>query len=263
MTGAPMTDLTKDDVVVHAEGDVSPAEREYAADKISRTFAVAPAPVLFAKVDIVRHADPAHERPVFVKAEVDVNGRVVRARAAAPTSNEAIDALEDRLRERLERAAHLQESRHLRHRDEAWHHGDPPSERTPYFPRPVDEREVVRRKTFAIGAQTPEEAALDMAMLDHDFFLFHNAETDEDNVLFRTPDGLALIQPSEGWAPPPESGIAVSTIRPARMDEREAIQLLDLGDEPFVFFLDPDSGKGAVVYRRYDGHYGVIQSAVS
>ena len=35
--------------------------------------------------------------------------------------------------------------------------------------------------------------------------------------------------------------------------------LLNDGDEPFVFYLDGATGRGAVVYRRYDGHYGLIE----
>src|SRR5690606_19588023 len=36
---------------------------------------------------------------------------------------------------------------------------------------------------------------------------------------------------------------------------------LDMTGEPYVFFEDPETGRGAVAYRRYDGHYGVIVPA--
>jgi hypothetical protein len=48
---------------------------------------------------------------------------------------------------------------------------------------------------------------------------------------------------------------------PARQALEDAIAILDLGDEPFVFFLDEQTGDGSVVYRRYDGHYGLITPA--
>ena len=41
-----------------------------------------------------------------------------------------------------------------------------------------------------------------------------------------------------------------------RLDEAE--ERLDVGHEPFVFFVDAASGRGHVLYRRYDGHYGLI-----
>jgi hypothetical protein len=36
---------------------------------------------------------------------------------------------------------------------------------------------------------------------------------------------------------------------------------MDVGDEPFVFFRDPDTGRGRVLYRRLDGHYGLVTAA--
>jgi hypothetical protein len=38
----------------------------------------------------------------------------------------------------------------------------------------------------------------------------------------------------------------------------QAQQRLDVDDEPWLFFKDPASGRGQVLYRRYDGHYGLI-----
>jgi len=38
----------------------------------------------------------------------------------------------------------------------------------------------------------------------------------------------------------------------------EAIERLDAGAESFVFFVEPTTGRGNVVYRRYDGHYGLV-----
>jgi hypothetical protein len=39
----------------------------------------------------------------------------------------------------------------------------------------------------------------------------------------------------------------------------EAEERLDAGDEPFVFFRS--DGRGRVLYRRRDGHYGLILAA--
>ena len=44
---------------------------------------------------------------------------------------------------------------------------------------------------------SPEEAVFDMEALDHDFFLFRNAESGEENVVYRMSDGgYELIQPT-------------------------------------------------------------------
>ena len=49
-----------------------------------------------------------------------------------------------------------------------------------------------------------------------------------------------------------------SATRPPTLSLEDATQLLDDGDLPFLFFVDPETGRGQVLYRRYDGHYGLI-----
>ncbi len=252
------------DVVVQARGEVGETERAYARDKVDRLRSLAPGPVLFARVDLTKHADPARERPAFAKAELDINGKLVRAHVAAATMFEAIDLLEGRLRERLERFAHHAEAQHLRFRgggDHEWRHGDETTSRPPYFPRPVEDRELVRHKTFAVGEMTPDEAVFDLELLDHDFYLFKNRETGEDNVVTRSEGaGYELFEPSATCSLAETAAqIRHSATRPSTLNTEDAIELLDLGNAPFVFFVDTDDQRGRVLYRRYDGHYGLIE----
>jgi ribosome-associated translation inhibitor RaiA len=253
-------------VVVQARGEVSPAEREYAEEKIGRVRSLAPGPVLFTKVMLTAHADAARERPASAKAELDVNGRLVRAHVAAGTMLEAVDLLEARLRDRLERYAHHEESKHLRHRgrdEHEWRHGDREASRPSYFPRPAEERELVRTKTFAVDETTPDEAVVDLELLDHDFYLFKNLETGEDNVVARSSGaGYELFEPSSTCSlAETAAAIEHSPTRPPTMTTGEAIDALELAGTRYQFFVDPDDGRGRVLYHRYDGHYGLIVPA--
>lgn len=55
---------------------------------------------------------------------------------------------------------------------------------------------IVKTKRFAIKPMAPEEAALQMELLDHDFFVFSNAQTQQVNVVYRRKDGdYGLIEP--------------------------------------------------------------------
>jgi len=55
--------------------------------------------------------------------------------------------------------------------------------------------EIVKSKQFAVKPMPPEEAALQMELLGHDFFLFRNTESDNAAVLYRRRDGaLGLIE---------------------------------------------------------------------
>lgn len=59
-----------------------------------------------------------------------------------------------------------------------------------------DELRIDRVKKFAVKPMTPEEAALQMELLGHSFYLFLNARTDQYGVLYRRRGGsLGLIEP--------------------------------------------------------------------
>ncbi len=55
---------------------------------------------------------------------------------------------------------------------------------------------VVRVKRFSMKPMSVEDAIMEMELLDHDFFLFHNAETDRHSVVYRRTDGdYGVIEP--------------------------------------------------------------------
>ncbi len=55
---------------------------------------------------------------------------------------------------------------------------------------------IVRTKTFEVKPMTPEEAALQMELLGHDFFVFMDAETEQVGVVYRRKaGGYGLIEP--------------------------------------------------------------------
>ena len=55
---------------------------------------------------------------------------------------------------------------------------------------------IVKSKRFGIKPMMAEEAAMQMELIGHDFFVFLNAETDEVNVIYTRKDGnFGLIEP--------------------------------------------------------------------
>ncbi len=59
--------------------------------------------------------------------------------------------------------------------------------------------EIVRVKNHAVKPMTPEEAAMQMEMVGHDFFVFTDARTDNVAVVYRRKSGgYGLIEPSLG-----------------------------------------------------------------
>ena len=245
---------------VVVRGDVPDKMVAYGRDKLLAVLARTSIPVLATELRLDHHADPARERPNHVEMTIDLDGVPVRARRSASTMSEAIDRTETRLRRRVEAASERPQSRQLRHRDEqSWHHDDRSTERAHFFPRPAGERELVRRKTFALRPESIEEALFDLETLDHDFFLFVHDETDAEAVVYRVGGGYGLMQ----RVPTPEAIKQVEVPLdlgpgPATTSVENALTVLDESDVPFEFFVDDSTERGVVVYRRYDGHYGLI-----
>ncbi|MFE9094732.1 HPF/RaiA family ribosome-associated protein [Streptomyces sp. NPDC007264] len=252
------------DIQVEAQGQMPPDVTEYAREKVGALIERTREPVLFARVKLTHMANPAMQRPAVAQANLDVNGRLARAHVAAPTMTEAVDQLQDRLSERMQRLERHWQARRGRMpvpEPHEWRHGSERAQRPDYFPRPAEERQVVRHKSFSLARETLDEAAFEMEMMDYGFHLFTDIDTGEDCVVYRGgPTGyrLALAHPDN----PPVDGAAVpltvSEMPAPRMRVDEAKQRLDISGFPFVFFTDEETGRGNVLYHRYDGHYGLI-----
>jgi ribosome-associated translation inhibitor RaiA len=250
-------------------GEVPVDSRAYAAEKIGHVADYSARPVLYAHVVLEVVGDPARTRPALAEATLDVNGTPLRAHVAAAGTHEAVDLLEGRLRRQLVQLEGRVQNRHHRTGvagEHEWRHGDLAQGRPEYRDRPVEERTVVRHKMLALQATTPDEAVGDMEQVGHDFYLFTDRATGQDAVVYRLPAGgygghtadgtrLRLLSPdgSTSEATVPEAAAAA-----ARMTEEQAVEHLDLAGDPFVFHLDPATGRGRVLYRRYDGNYGLM-----
>jgi len=253
---------------VQTHGVVADSDTAYARTRIQGVLRRVREPVLFARVKLTRLADPAVPRPAVAQANVDLNGRLVRAQVARRTMHEAVDELQNRLRGRLQRLAGDWEAiRGARpsKEDHEWRHSSPPSERPPYFPRPLEEREVIRHKSFSLARMTVDEAAFDMDMLDYDFHLFIEQGTGIDSVLYRTDDavGYRLAQ-VEVHADDVVFGMVPVTMSPqpaVHLTVDEAAHRLNETNFVFVFFRNKATGRGCLLYHRYDGHYGLITPA--
>lgn len=261
-----MERLIELEVPVVTKGRVGPDAVDYARVKIAHAARHGSAPAIHAVVRLTQEADPAQERPAIAEATLDLSGTVIRAHVAATTMLEAIDLLDERLRRRIDEGEDRRRALHLRHRDDGpgeWRHGSVPSERPHRYERPADERELVRHKSFAVAQQTIDEAVFDLEALDHDFFLFRDERTGCDAVLWRRNAHYALIESDGRGGDGPDTVAEVEVERRPveRLALDEAIEHLDLGSDPFVFFVNEATGRGNLLYVRYDGHYGLIEPA--
>jgi len=130
-----------------------------------------------------------------VEMVVDANGLLVRGEERALELQSALESLIGKLERQVKksRSKLIERYREAPETREAW------AEEIPL--RPVEEEEeagrsLVRTKRVAVKPMAPEEAAAQMELLGHDFFVFRNAETEQVNVLYRRKDGnYGLIEP--------------------------------------------------------------------
>ena len=250
-------------VQVESHGPVPETMPALATAKVRSLLRLAGRPVLFARVTLAMASDPAVGRPAVACASVDLGGPVARAQAVGETMRDAIEHMAARLRARMERLTRNWEARRGSRPTGApgeWRHQSIPAPRAPYFRRPVDSRQVIQRGSYAVGRQSPEDAIADLDLFDYDFHLYADKVTGEDTVAYRTVDGyrLAQVHPRsylEGALP---ASVSLDENAAPRLAVMEAIAHLEAAGQEFLFFADAATGRGSVLYHRYDGHYGLV-----
>lgn len=254
-------------VVVTSKGAVDVEAKRRAVTRLSQLDRLTPGPLLGVRVMLRLDANPSLERPARAEAELNVNGHLVCARGAEPQMRSAVDVVADRLERQLK--AFDRRRRRQRRASHAlpvgeWRHGAYSPARPSHFPRPAQERQIMRRKTFALEPLEPAHAVEQMLDLDHDFYLFTEAASGADAVVYRREDGgIGLIeQPSAPTIEEPVQEISRERSRYSQPISLEtAIAEMNMLEHKFMFFCDDATGRGNVMYMRYDGHYGLIEAA--
>lgn len=130
-----------------------------------------------------------------VRVELTCHGKgpVIRAEASADEKYAALDVAYGRLVERLRRAAerrgdHRRKGRAITERLHAASTvpGSTEEVASASAEEPGDEGPfLVREKTHRAPAMTLDQALYEMELVGHDFFLFHDADTDTPSVVYR------------------------------------------------------------------------------
>jgi len=178
--------------------DVTESIHDYVEEKLEK--AVRHFQNLASKVDV--HLSVARNARISNKhkAEVTVyaNGTIIRAQENSESLYASIDLVSDKIARQLRKYKE-------RNLDKKIH----PVEKTveaieekPVEGSLVGDRhaelptEVVRMKYFAMESMTIDEAREQLELVDHDFYMFRNKETEEINVIYvRNHGGYGVIQP--------------------------------------------------------------------
>jgi putative sigma-54 modulation protein len=165
------------------------ATSHYATEKIGRLSKYL-ADGSRCEVEIWTEKNPSISDNQVVEATIFTKGPVIRAREASPDVRASIDLVF----EKLERQVKKYRTKLRGHQgpDMATFaaqgfslptESEQSVEEEPQLPR------IVKTKQFMVKPMTPEEAALQLELVGHDFFVFTNSETNETAVVYRRRDG--------------------------------------------------------------------------
>lgn len=185
-------------LVIHGKNiEITDAIREYVHQKIEK--AVNHFQNLTTEVDV--HLSVARNPRINTRqaAEVTIyaNGSVIRAEESSESLYASIDLVADKIARQLRKYKEKRQDKKTHTQPKPTVQVEAPvvpdliGDRTPELPS-----EVVRSKYFAMPPMTITEALEHLQLVDHDFYMFRNAETGEINVIYeRNHGGFGVIQP--------------------------------------------------------------------
>lgn len=189
------------DVIVKAKCDVSQRVKDEAVERVEHALR------FFDRLNAVEvvfgaEANPRIPEPAVVEVTARTKGHHLRSRGWGTDHRAALDVAVTRFERQLARykARLVDRSRRGTRAPVpvaagAFGHFD---QLDGHAAAPEPEPRVVRTKRFTLTPMTIEDAALQLELLDHDFYLFTNMHTGRSNVMYRRKDGdLGLIEPEE------------------------------------------------------------------
>jgi len=124
-----------------------------------------------------------------IEVTIPVKGHIIRAEQVSNNMYTSIDLVQETIERQLKKYK-------TKLTDKYQTGGDFSDEFLDESLEDEDAIKIVRTKRFAIKPMDAEEACLQMEMLNHNFYVFRNAETDQVNVVYkRKSDTYGLIEP--------------------------------------------------------------------
>ncbi|MER6362319.1 sigma 54 modulation/S30EA ribosomal C-terminal domain-containing protein [Kitasatospora sp. NPDC001527] len=210
---------------------------------------------------------------VLTQVNAEVDGRRIRVQEAAADLGEALDRLTEGLRVRMAAVTSgwtpRPWPRRIRTRAllttvaPGTPDGPPAAVARAGLPDPAGPPRIVRRKRAQLVWCSPDAAARTMDAMDYDIHLFTDPATETDAVVYRVgPTGYRLARTVAAGPPTrPAVPLTLSPCGAPELTEDQAAARLAAAELPYLFFAQPGSGRGRVLYRRFDGGLGLIAAA--
>lgn len=167
--------------------ELTPALKDYVGDKVGRLEKYFDS-INAVDVALTVERNRSIEKTQRAEVTMHVNGTVIRAEEASVSMYSSVDIVVEKLERQLKKYkskiyASMREKRGSRRAKEAQFEMIPeeaPGNSEPY---------IARTKRVALRMMSPEEAALQMELLGHDFHLFLEPDNGGVNLVYRRRDG--------------------------------------------------------------------------
>ncbi|MBA4116516.1 MAG: ribosome-associated translation inhibitor RaiA [Rubrobacter sp.] len=188
---------------------VTEALERYATEKVERIarYFDDEHSVSRAEIELIHERNASNPEPEVADTTLFINGTVLKARETSANMYASIDLMSHKLERQVRRYRGRQLDRWQGQKAKHAERNAPVEDPRPALvEEEIEEIEaaaeeietrIVRTKQFQMKPMSPEEAALQMDLLDHAFFVFTSADTGEINVVYRRRDNnYGLIEPA-------------------------------------------------------------------
>ncbi len=152
------------------------------------------------ELDFIEQKTKNPEQRYVCEVTVHCKKNFLKAHAEGADVAVALDLVIDKVEHQAQKLKSRRVSRfHPRKRDSRTHAMVPDEDLASLISEQdeVEEAKMVKVKELDVKPMALEEAALQMDLLGHDFFVFQNADTERFSVMYRRKDGhLGMISPS-------------------------------------------------------------------
>ncbi|MCL5734010.1 MAG: ribosome-associated translation inhibitor RaiA [Actinobacteria bacterium] len=165
------------------------ATSSYAQEKIGKLGKYL-ADVTRCEVELWTEKNPSIPDNQVVEATIFTKGPTIRAREATPDVYTSIDLVFAKLERQVKKyRGKLVARSQGAHKEVLASEGFVAPEVSEVVEEETPAPRIVKTKQFMIKPMTPEEAALQLELVGHDFYVFTNAESQETAVVYRRRDG--------------------------------------------------------------------------
>lgn len=167
------------DIKIRAQNlDLTEKIKGYSSEKVSKLDRFFDQ-IIEAEVELISSKNPSISDKQTVEVTLFTKGHIVRAKESSTDIFASVDLVVEKLERQLKKYKDKMYKSAQRHNH---------SKEESLAGESAGNNRIVKRKQVVMKPMTPEEAAMQLDLLGHQFFVFTNSDTEEVNVVYKRKD---------------------------------------------------------------------------